>query len=356
MLNSLKLKSGRNLRYLKRRFRYQNWAIIIVAFAIVLGGVWGLRHWYFNSLGPLSSSTTTTYFTVSSGETKDQIAEGLQSAHLIRSAKAMETYLRSSETQILQAGTYKFSPSMSVQQIVHAIVVGDVAKNLLTILPGKRLDQIEQTFAKAGYSQSDINSAFNPATYAGDPALASLPVGASLEGYLYPDSFQKETDTPASAIVKESVDEMGARLTDSIINGFGAQGLTTYQGVTLASIVEQESGNPNDQPTIAQVFILRLKQGMPLQSDVTADYAADIAGQPRSINIDSPYNTYQQPGLPPGPISSMTVSALKAVARPSNTSYLYFIAGDDGKIHFSYTAEQHQQDIQQFCTKSCAQG
>jgi len=334
---------------------HKRWLIPLVALLIIVGGIWGLRHWYFNNLRPISSSTSTIYFTVSSGETKTDIAEGLESAHLIRSAKAMETYLRSNEAAVLQAGTYKLKPSMSVQQIVHVMVVGDVAKNLLTILPGKRLDQIEQTFLNAGYTQDEVNTAFNPATYAGDPALTSLPAGASLEGYLYPDSFQKEAETPASAIIKESIDEMGDHLTDDIIEGFGAQGLTVYQGITLASIVLQESGNAAEQPTIAQVFLLRLKQGIPLQSDVTADYAADTTAQPRSVNVESPYNTYLHAGLPPGPISNVTGSALNAVAHPNNTSYLYFIAGDDGKVHYATTPQQHQQNIQQYCTKSCAQ-
>jgi UPF0755 protein len=139
------------------------------------------------------------------------------------------------------------------------------------------------------------------------------------------------------------------------VAGFGAQGLTVFQGVTLASIVAQESGNPSDQPTIAQVFLSRLRQGMDLQSDVTADYAADTAGVARSVSIDSPYNTYLHSGLPPGPISNVTASALSAVAHPSNTSYLYFIAGDDGKVHYSVTEAEHEQQIQQFCTKSCVQ-
>jgi UPF0755 protein len=243
---------------------------------------------------------------------------------------------------------------MGTKQIVHALAVGDVAKNLLTILPGLRVDQIEQTFIKAGYSQAEVSKAFDPTQYADEPALDSLPFGASLEGYLYPDSFQKLTDTPAQTIVRESLTEMQAHLTSDIQKGFAAQGLSVYQGVTLVSIVAQESGNSTDQLTIAQVFLLRLKQGMPLQSDVTAFYASDIAGQSRSTSIVSPYNTYQQVGLPPGPISNITASALQAVAHPSSTDYLYFIAGDDGVMHYSHTQEEHQAAIDQFCVKLCA--
>ncbi len=349
-------KSGKakfNFKTAKRR--RPGWLVPAIIVLLFVGGVLTLRHWYTNNLRPVSSSHQIVYFTVSSGESKTQIAEDLQAAHLIRSAKALENYMRSNEVDILQAGTYRFSQSMSSQQIVHAMVIGDVAKNLLTILPGKRLDQIEDAFAAAGYSKSEIKKAFSVGTYAGNPALAGLPAGASLEGFLYPDSFEKEAGTPATAIVEESLSEMRAHLSNDVIGGFGAQGLSVYQGVTLASIVQQESGNPTDELTIAQVFLSRLKQHMALQSNVTANYAADIAGVPRDIGIESSYNTYLHKGLPPGPISNVGASALYAVAHPSHTTYLYFLAGDDGKVHFSYTADQHEQAIQKYCQKACSQ-
>src|SRR5438105_3799967 len=162
---------------------------------------------------------------------------------------------------------------MSVNQIVKKMVDGDVAKNLLTILPQKRLDEIKEAFAKAGYSSAQINQAFDPANYAGHPVLASLPPGASLEGYLYPDSFQKQTDTPAADIVREALDEMQQYLTQDVTNGFAAHSLNTYQGITLASIVAQETDNPTYQPMVAQVFLSRLANNMSLGSDVTAFYA-----------------------------------------------------------------------------------
>ena len=345
-----------NLRFTRKpRSPFSRWLVPLIILVVVLGGVWSLHHWYFSSLRPVSANHSIVYFTVSPGESSHQIAKNLQQTHLIRSSRAFETYLRSKETPILQAGTYKFSQSMSVQEIVHAMVVGDVAKNLLTVLPGKRLDQIKQAFAKAGYSQSEIDSAFDAANYAGHPALASLPRGASLEGFLYPDSFQKETTTPASTIVTESLDEMEKHLSDQIIGGFGPQGLSVYQGVILASIVVQESGDPASQPIIAQVFLSRLKQNMMLGSDVTAFYASAIAGQKSSVSIDSPYNTRLYPGLPPGPIGNVTASALNAVAHPASTDYLYFVAGDDGKLHFSHTQAEHDQAVAQYCHKGCSQ-
>lgn len=335
----------------------KKWPILVAIALVVVGGsIAILRHWYSDNLKPVSSSTATAYFTVSQGSGVHQIAVDLQAAGLIRSISAFETYVTANnDRNKLQAGTYEFSPSMSAQTVVNKMVRGDIAKDLLTILPAKRLDQIEQAFRKMGYSQTEISAAFNPAAYAGHPALASLPAGASLEGYLYPDSFQKLSDTPAQFIVRESLDEMQSHLTNDIVNGFAAQGLNAFAGITLASIVGLETDNPAYQPMVAQVFLLRLKQNKPLESNVTAYYAADIAHVPRSISIDSPYNTYLHPGLPPGPISNVTASALKAVAHPANTSYLYFITGDDGKMYFSYTLQEHQQAIAEHCKKGCSQ-
>lgn len=333
----------------------QLWPLIVVIIAVIfVGGVVGLRVWYGDNLRPVSSSSQTAYFTVEAGESKRQIATALQSAGLIRNARAFETYLRSNEVDILQAGTYVLSPSMTSQQIAAKMASGDVAKNLLTILPGKRIDQIKQAFAKAGYSQSEIDTAFNPATYLGNPALASLPSGASLEGYLYPDSFQKNSSTPAQTIVAESLAETAQKLTPDIITGLTSHGLSVYQGLTLASIVYQETDNPKYEPTVAQVFLSRLSQNMNLQSNVTADYAADIAGVARSTSIDSPYNTYLHAGLPPGPIGNFNVSALNAVAHPSNTSYLYFVADEQtGTVYFATTQADHDAQAKQYCPNTC---
>jgi UPF0755 protein len=340
---------------MKRNLRSTALAIFILIL-VVVGGVWSLRVWYSNSLKPVSTSSVASDFTVSSGMSVHDIAGGLQRQGLIRSAKAFETYVRSNEyTNKLQAGTYNLKPSMTTAEIVRKMVIGDVARNLITILPAKRLDQVEQAFKKAGYSDSEVKAAFNPALYADHPALTSLPKGASLEGYLYPDSFQRQSDTPASDIVRESLDEMNKHLSVDITTNFAKQGLSVYQGITLASVVAAETDDASAQPTVAQVFLTRLKQNMVLGSDVTAFYASAIAGQKPSVDIESPYNTRIHPGLPPGPIGNVTDSALKAVAHPSSTDFLFFVAGDDKKIHFAHTEQEHEANIAQYCTKSCGQ-
>lgn len=345
-------------RFAKKPKRRQLLFYGAIAVAILLlvgvGTAVYIRQQYQNNLQPASSSLKTQYFTVENGQTAKQIATNLEQAGLIRSASAFEWYVRSNEYRDkLQAGTYILSPSLTTQQIVEKMVKGDISKNLLTILPGKTLKQIKKTFSDAGYSQNEIEEAFDPATHASHPALVSLPKGASLEGYLYPDSFEKTDQTPASSIVRASLNEMAERLTPDLQASIAKQGLSVRQAIILASIILQESGNPNDQKTISQVFLKRLAENIALQSDPTAVYASSLAGVEPDLSIDSPYNTYAVKGLPPGPIGNVTGLALEAVASPTNTDYLFFVAGDDGTTHFSRTLAEHEQNIDKYCTTLC---
>jgi UPF0755 protein len=164
---------------------------------------------------------------------------------------------------------------------------------------------------------------------------------------LYPDSYQKTATTDPRTIVEEALDEMQQHLTTDIRDGFAAQGLTVYQGVTLASIVEKEVSKANERPQVAQVFLLRLKQHVRLGSDVTVLYA--------KANNDTSYDTTSHYGLPPGPIASISDSTLKAVAHPAGTDWLYFVTGDDGTTHFSHTLQEHQQNIDTYCHEKCHQ-
>jgi UPF0755 protein len=308
------------------------------------------------NLGPVDpTSTEQVPFTVIKGSTVHEIGVDLKRANLIRSNTAFETYVRGKALfDKLQAGNYTLTRSMSTPKIVDKLTSGDVAKGLITIPPGKTLSQIRQIFKQAGYNDAELDIALSPVTYTGHPALASLPAGATLEGYLYPDSFQKTASTPPTTIIRASLDEMQKQLTSDVLAGFAAQGLTTYQGITMASIVYAESGDPASEPTVAQVFLLRLKQGIALGSDVTAFYAAAQAGEGKTLGVDSPYNTRIHAGLPPGPIANFTNVALKAVAHPSSTDYLFFVAGDDGTIHFTHTQAEHEQAAKQYCTTECS--
>jgi UPF0755 protein len=320
-------------------------------------GVFISRHVYNLDLRAVSSSQETQIFTVEKGSSVKQIATDLQHDHLIRSAWAFQLYVHSKELNtLLQAGTYALSPSQDTVSIVTTLTRGKVTTRLVTILPGRRIDQVRADLINDGFTPSAVDQALDPAQYNDLPALAYKPANVTtLEGLLWPDSFQKDTTTAPSFIIRESLVEMGQHLTADVQAAFAAEGLTTYQGLTLASIVGQEVNKPSDQPIVAQVFLSRLKAGSTLGSDVTADYGAIEAGQSPNLSYDSPYNTLQHPGLPPGPISTVSATALAATAHPAATNYLYFVTGDDGTTYFSTNLQDHQTQTQQYCHKLCNQ-
>ena len=339
-------------RHRRMRRVYVVLAVLVVVLAAAAVAV---RHAYYDNLRPVSGSNHVSLFTVKSGESAPEVAAALHADGLIRSSDAFEWYVASHNVRAeLQAGTYAVRPSMGVPEIVNLFVKGKIAANLVTILPGQRLDQIRATFLKAGFKPADVATALDARTYAGNPALVDNPSTAGLEGFLYPDSFQKNVNTKPEVIVQESLAEMSQALTPSIRAAFAREGLSVYQGVTLASIVEQEVSKDSDRAQVAQVFLKRLHSNMPLGSDVTAFYGAILAGQQPSTAYDSPYNTLLHKGLPPGPISNVSQSSLNAVAHPANTDWLYFVTGDNGITYFSKTAQEHDAQAAQYCHKLCA--
>jgi UPF0755 protein len=331
-------------------------AIIIAVFLLlVIGGAVGTRYWYQQQLKPVAPRSIKVTVTIPSGYSTSQIGELLQENGIIRSATAFEWYVRNSNLRdSLKAGQYELDPSQSVQEIAAVIAQGLIQKNLFTILPGQRLDQIREAFIRSGYDEAQVDAALDPANYQDMPALIAKPSSASLEGYLYPESFQTTSQTVPADIIKQSLEQMGQVLTPELIDQFQKQGLGIHQAVTLASIVEQEASKQEDRNMIAGVFYNRLKINKPLESDVTYRYAAIQTGQDPSPFIDSPYNTYKVIGLPIGPISNVSESSLQAVANPTSSEYLYFVVGDDGKVYYSKTAEEHEQLAKEHCKELCS--
>jgi UPF0755 protein len=344
-------RAAHRKRYIPRRI----WWLLAALIVLIVGGILASRHVYNLDLRAVSADPTTKIFTVKSGSSVKLISTDLEKDHLIRSAWAFQLYVHSRILGgQLQAGTYALSPSQSVPSIVNTLTKGKVATKLVTILPGRRIDQVRADLINDGFLPSAVDQALDPGQYADLPALAFKPPGAAnLEGLLWPDSFQKSADTAPSFIIRESLVEMGQQLTPGIQAAFAAEGLTPYQGLTLASIVEQEVSKASDRTQVAQVFLSRLKAHSTLGSDVTARYGAIEAGLAPSLSYDSPYNTLIHPGLPPTPISTISPSALAATLHPASTDWLYFVTGDNGTTYFSTNLQDHQAQTQQYCHKLC---
>ncbi len=349
------------MRYIhnaKRQRIHKRITILISIFAVLaLIGIIFTEYLYTQDLKPVSSSQKTQIVTINPGASVKQIASLLTQDKLIRSAWAFELYAHAHNlSKNLQAGTYALSPSQSTAAIIVVLTKGKVESNLVTILPGKRIDQIRTDLINDGFSPASVDNALNVANYSGLPALAFKPAGVNtLEGLLWPDSFEKLANTDPSVIIRESLNEMAQHLTPSVQQAFATEGLTPYQGLTLASIIQQEVSKPSDQSQVAQVFLSRLKANMPLGSDVTAYYASIEAGQSPNLSYNSPYNTLINTGLPPTPIATIDSNALSAAEHPANTNWLYFVTGDNGVTYFSTTLAQHQQQTSQYCHKLCSQ-
>lgn len=329
--------------------------ILIGLIVVVLLAALALVVWYKMELMAVASqSTDKVQIQIASGSTPTQMGQLLEEKKLIRSGFVFDFYTRISGTRMkLQAGTYSFSPTESTEQIVATLVSGKVDQFSITFLPGATLAEDRAGLIKAGFNVSDVDAALKK-TY-NLPLFAGKPVSADLEGYIYGETYKFNSDATVEQVLTRTFDEFYAQVTQNdLINGFKKQGLTFYQGITLASIIQREVPNATDQKQVAQIFFKRLSMGMPLGSDVTYQYAAKKLGVTPSPSIDSPYNTRLYTGLPPGPIATPGLSALEAVAAPASGDYLYFLSGDDNITYYARTSEEHDQNIQNHCQVKCA--
>ncbi len=228
-----------------------------------------------------------------------------------------------------------------------------------TILPGETLSDIKKNLLKVGYTESEIIAALDT-DYDFD-FLGERPSGASLEGYLYGETHEFYKSASATEVIETFLNEMAEVIQENQLEEkYAVQGLSLFEGITLASIVQKEAPDI-EQAGVAQVFLKRLELGIPLGSDVTVSYAVEAVDPERQIytdnqsalQIDSCYNTRVNTGLPCGPISNPGLSALLAVAEPADTSYLYFLTGDDGLMYYSYTESEHNQNIYSHCQELC---
>lgn len=227
-----------------------------------------------------------------------------------------------------------------------------------TILPGETIFDIQKKLAAQGYSQEEITAAFSKEYDFW--FLAERPAGATLEGYLYGETHEFYSTATVEEILTQFLSGMGGVIVDNnLVERYAAQGLTLYEGITLASVVQKEAA-PRDQAAVARVFLNRMAAGMGLGSDVTVSYALDTIDPDRvtysdnqaALSVDSCYNTRIYAGLPCGPISNPSRSALLAVAEPDDNNYLYFLTGDDGMMYYGSTWEEHESNREK-CTDLC---
>ena len=327
--------------------------VALAVLAFLIASYYFINSWYEDNLQAVSAgSSEEIVVVIPQGASVRDIGDQLANLGVIRNSTVFSWYVgRNDGRGDLQAGTYVFTASDDVETIVTKLQSGEVATQLLTILPGKRLDQLEADFVAAGFGQDEVTQALSRRY--DHPLLSNLPVGSTIEGYIFPETYRIDVGNTAEDVILQSFDQFSTLLTPEIEAGIADQGLTLHEAVILASIVDAESGNVDEQDRIAQVFLKRLDEGIALGSDVTFLYAAAITNQQPAVDLDSPYNTRIYAGLPPGPIGNFNFSALEAVANPADTDFLYFVAGDDGITRFTRTLAEHEAATAQFCDVAC---
>lgn len=323
---------------------------VIVVLVLVCSTV--VTWWNVSTSAADAKDITVRQFVVDKGASSMSVATALQRAGFIRNAIAFCIYVKLYGGNV-QAGTHMLSPSFTLAKIAQTLASSTGTEINIQIPPGLTLDKLKDNFKKYDYTEQDVTAAFSKKY--NNPVLADLPKGASLEGYLYPDTYRVRAGDKLDVVINKALNQFyKVAKSNGILDGFKKHGLNIHKGITLASIVTKEVKDPSDQKKVAGVFYNRLTQGYSLGSDVTFKYAyAQGLCNTNSPKCDSVYNTRINKGLPPGPIANPSLSALKAVANPDSMTAMYFVAGDDGKTYFSDTLDQHNKAIAAHCTELC---
>lgn len=309
--------------------------------------------WYDGLLTrPLDVNGAEQPFTVNAGESVDMIAGRLEEVGLIRDAGALRSYLiyAGLDTSI-QSGEYKLSTKLSAIEIARELQDATPEEVTFVILPGWRMEEIAASLPTSGLSITPdefLRAARQP--YSNYDFLAGA---TTTEGFLFPDTYIVPRGVTVDLFVNGLLRNFGLHLTSDLTNEFARKGLTIYQAVTLASLVEREAVHDEEKPLIASVYLNRYAINMKLDADPTVQYALGYSLVQQSwwtspltlidLQVNSPYNTYINVGLPPTPIANPSMEALRAVAFPAETKYLYFRAKcDDSGFHdFSETFDEH---------------
>jgi UPF0755 protein len=343
--------------------------VTIAALSVVVlaTGVWAFS--YAAELARPSDAGEPVMLTVFEDQTDADVANELAAQGLIKSTLLFQGQFKLSGGALIP-GTYTLRKGMSVPQIVDRITGAAPEEEVpaqaaattgqesfdITIPEGWRIEQIAEEYERLGGKGGA--QAFLDAVKGIDRSqfdfLEGLPADASLEGYLFPDTYRFDANDPNLNVVT-MLTNFGNKYTPEMRQRTQQMGLTIQDVVTIASLVEREAQIPEERPTIADIYLSRWEQGWRLDADPTVQYALGTPDEwwPKltgdDLFYDSPYNTYQKDGLPPGPIANPGFASIQAVLFPDDTPYMYFVAkGDTGEHAFAVTAEEQQANVEQF--------
>ncbi|MBN2056670.1 endolytic transglycosylase MltG [bacterium] len=308
--------------------------------ALAAGG-WGYR--LFTMPGPAPERML---ISIAPGSSLRRIAEQLESSDIISSPAAFTWLCRlTTDVRSLKAGRFAIPARASMRDIVLIMVSGVEVLDAVTIPEGLTAIEIVERLVEAGYGErEEYLRMLDDDQFRRESGIAA----ASLEGYLFPDTYHLRSGTPPRQVLELLIrrffsvfdTEWREREPDEVLSG--------HEVVTLASLVEKETGDAGERGMIARVFRNRLERGMPLQCDPTVIYALpDFDGNLRrqDLDFDSPYNTYRYRGLPPGPICSPGQASINAALHPEPGDWVYFVARGDGTHEFNVTLRDHNRAV-----------
>lgn len=300
----------------------------------------GLTIWTNQALSPVSESTKEKVFVIKKDEKPSYFSQRLQDENLIRNALVFRVYLKlSGLDREIQAGSFKLSPNKTVEEITKLLTTGRIDK-WVTIVEGLRKEEIAQILVdEYGIEKNEF-------------------LKRAIEGELFPDTYLIPVETSIQKLLALFKSNFNSKFDQKLQDDAKSNGLSKKEVVILASIVERESRNEEERPIIAGILLKRWREGISLGADATVQYALGYSSEENTwwrktlteedLQIDSPYNTRKNTGLPPSPICNPSLSSIKAVINPKETLFYYYLHDSDGKVHYAETFQEHQQNIVKF--------
>jgi UPF0755 protein len=329
----------------KLLFRLVLAGVIVGAAAAAIGGVaWTRMHEPYKGFAGDEQ-----FVEIPAGSGSAEIRRRLVDGGVVRDEMVFRAALWvSGAARRLKAGEYRFDRALTPLEVVDKLERGEVYLRRITFREGLTLREMAAVFAERefGTVEAFLEAAADPS-----PIAALDPQARDLEGYLFPDTYDLPRGATAGATIRLMVDRFKAAYDERVRALAAEQGLSTRQVVTLASLIEKETGQEDERPLVAAVYRNRMRIGMPMQADPTVVYALAQAGRydgnirKQDLSLDSPYNTYRYPGLPPGPIAAPGKASIDAALAPAPVKYLYFVSRNNGSHVFAETLAQHNANV-----------
>ena len=318
--------------------------------AVVLGvAAYQAIRWAEGPAVPTEAHPPSKVVIIPDGSTFQQVAELLEREHLIKNGFVFVLFGKSqSADRKVHAGEYELNPGMTPADILSKLLNGQVLLHPLTIPEGLTIAQVADVAAQQGLTDREefIRLARD------QEFIASLGIKAeTLEGYLYPDTYKFPRPIKARELLAAMVEQLKQVLAPDLLARMQELKMTMHQVLTLASVIEKETGAGSERPEISAVFHNRLRKHIPLQSDPTVIYGLptfDGNLRKKDLSSPSPYNTYRVQGLPPGPIANPGIQAIRATLYPSDSRSLYFVSRNDGTHQFSATLIEHNKAVEKY--------